>query len=289
MTSSKSRTSEASTIPEAVTGEESGRKVIVVGAGVAGLMAAETLARRGFQVTVYDKKEKAGGQVITASTCLHKDKLYWSVEDLLANLAALGVEVKLGTEVTAESIEKEAPYAVIVASGALPVIPRSIKGVDLPHVCTAPEIIMGTKKIENKKVIVVGSGMTGLETTEVLNACGNQVTVVEMAKEVAPGTWFQLLDDEMSRIQPFGTEFKTGKRLMAIREDRIIVEDVENSKLEEIPADAVVLSLGVRPETRLYNELKTRLNRVSLVGDANGGGRIATAAHDGFKAAIALR
>lgn len=264
-----------------------GRKVIVVGAGVAGLMAAETLARRGFMVTVYDKNEKAGGQVITASTCLHKDKLYWAVEDLLANCKALDVELRLGVEVTAERLAEEAPYAVIVASGAVPVVPRSIKGVDLPHVFTAPEIIMGTKKIESKKVIVVGSGMTGLETTEVLNESGNTVTVVEMAKEVAPGTWFQLLDDEMSRIQPFGTEFKTGKRLMAIREDRVIVEDVDTSRLEEIPADAVVLSLGVRPETKLYHELKSRMERVSLVGDANGGGRIATATHEGQSLTLA--
>lgn len=265
-----------------------GRLVVIVGAGVAGLMAAETLAKRGFTVKVYDKNEKPGGQVITASTCLHKDKLYWSVADLLANVKMLGVEVALGVEATAESIAAEQPYAVIVATGAVPVVPKSIKGVDLPHVCTAPEIIMGSKKIEGKKVVVVGSGMTGLETTEVLNESGNQVTVIEMAKEVAPGTWFQLLDDEMSRIQGHGTVFMTGKRLMAIRENSILVENVEDNQLEEIPADAVVLSLGVRGEQGLYRQLKDKMDNVYLVGDANGGGRIATAVHDGFKAAIKL-
>lgn len=263
-----------------------GRLVIVVGAGVAGLMAAETLARRGFKVKVYDKNKKPGGQVITASTCLHKDKLYWSVEDLMANVKALGVSIKLGTEMTADSIVSENPYAVILATGAVPVVPKSISGTDLPNVCVAPDIIMGKRKIENRRVVVVGSGMTGLETTEVLNQDGNQVTVIEMAKEVAPGTWFQLLDDEMSRIKGHGTVFITGKRLMAIKEDKVIVEDVDSCRLEEIPADAVVLSLGVRGERALYEQLKDRLGKVYLVGDANGGGRIATAVHDGFKAAI---
>ena len=49
-------------------------------------MAAEIMARRGFAVTVFEKEEKAGGQVKTASTCLLKGKLYWSIEDLMANV-----------------------------------------------------------------------------------------------------------------------------------------------------------------------------------------------------------
>ena len=62
---------------------------------------------------------------------------------------------------------------------------------------------MGEKKISGKIVAVIGSGMTGLETTEILNESGNHVVVVEMAEEIAPGTWFQLKDDEPdSEIRP---------------------------------------------------------------------------------------
>lgn len=75
---------------------------------------------------------------------------------------------------------------------------REQKGLIIPYVCTAPEVIMGTKKITGKKVVVIGSGMTGLETTEILNESGNQVTVVEMAPEIAPGAWFQLVDDTIT-------------------------------------------------------------------------------------------
>ena len=139
-------------------------------------------------------------------------------------------------------------------------------------------------------MVVVGSGMTGLETTEKLNELGNKVTVIEMADTIAPGTWFQLYDDEMSRINGHGTEFKPGKRLMAIKENSVIVEDTKTSNLEEIPADEVVLSLGVRPVNALYNELKGRLDNVYLAGDDRvTGGRIATAVHDGYDAAVAIK
>lgn len=140
-----------------------GREVIVVGAGPAGLKAAEQLARRGFRVTVLEKADVPGGQVNTASSCLHKDKLHWSVEDLMTSVKKLGVDVQFGTEATADS---KSPYAVIAATGGTAAVPKAIRGSDLPHVCTAPDIILGRKQPTDQDVIVAGSGMTGLETVE---------------------------------------------------------------------------------------------------------------------------
>jgi NADPH-dependent 2,4-dienoyl-CoA reductase/sulfur reductase-like enzyme len=266
-----------------------GRSAVVIGAGPSGLKAAEVLARRGFAVSVFEKDERAGGQVITASTCLHKGKLYWCVEDLLASLKALGVEVKTGVNLSAEEIAAMNPHAVVIATGGTAVVPRSIPGTDLPTVCTAPDIIMGREHIENSDVVVVGSGMTGLETTEILNEAGNRVTVVEMADEIAPGTWFQLIDDEMSRIEPFGTKFMTGKRLMKIEESQVILEDTQTSELTRVKADRVVLSMGVRPVDALYRSLKARNVNVYKVGDAVSSGTIADAVHSGYDVAVSIR
>lgn len=266
-----------------------GRTVVVIGAGAAGLTAAETLARRGFAVKVFEKESCAGGQINTAGSCIKKDKLKWCIEDLLTSAKKLGVEIMYGTAVTPEMIEAIDPYAVFVSTGGLPIRPASLKGSDRSNVCTAPEIILGQKKIEGKKVVVVGSGMTGLETTEILNECGNQVTVVEMAPEIAPGTWFQLIDDEMSRIQGHSTVFLPGKRLMAIRENDVLLEDVKTCVMETVKTDEVVLSLGVRPNNNLYKQLSANRPRVYAVGDAKASGQIANAVHDAFNAAIALK
>ncbi len=267
-----------------------GRHIVVIGAGPAGLTAAHTLLHRGFKVTVIEKDEKPGGQVITASTCHLKGKLYWAIEDLMTNVAKLGGEVKLGCDMTAEQIAEMNPYAVVVATGGTPIRPKSIPGIDLDTVVLAPEIIMGEKKIENKKVVVVGSGITGLEVTEFLNDAGCEVTVIEMAPEVAPGAWFQLVDDEMERIKPFGTKFMTGTKLVGIEPGKVLVEDVKTGAKSALEADNVVLFLGVRP----VNDMVTKLvgcgiHKVVTVGDAKKSGTIADATHSAYDTVMKIK
>ena len=254
-----------------------GRRIVIVGAGIAGLAAAETMARRGFAVTVLEKEEDPGGQLRTAAACNLKGKLFWAIEDRLAVLKALGVELRYGAEATVETVKALSPYAVIAATGAVPIRPRSIEGVDLPQVCTAPEIIHRAKVLRDQRVLVAGSGMTGLETAEILNETGNQVTVLEMADEIAPGTWFQLIDDEMERLHPCDTSFLPGHKLLRILPGEVEVEECKTGARKRIRADSVVLSLGVKPEDRLAKELQRALPRVFIAGDASASGTIADA------------
>ena len=262
-----------------------GRKVLVIGAGVAGLTAAETMARRGFSVAIYDRSAEPGGQVKTASACNLKGKLMWAVEDLMTSVKKLGVELHLGEELSAGQILAAGPYAVILATGGTPVVPKSIRGTDGANVCTAPEIIHRRKVIENSSVIVAGSGLTGLETAEILAEGGNRVTVIEMADELAPGAWFQLVDDEMERLVPAGVKFRTSTELMRIEENCVTVMNRERHRIEKLPADHVVLSLGVRPVNALEKQLSGAPFRVISVGDAHrSGGTIADAVHSAYDA-----
>ena len=265
-----------------------GRRIVVVGAGIAGLAAAETMARRGFAVTVLEKAEKPGGQVLTAAACNLKSKLLWCVEDRLAALEALGVELRFGTAADAKTVRTLEPWAVLVATGAKPLRPASIRGIQRENVYTAPEIIHRQKVLRGKQVVVVGSGMTGLETAEILNETGNRVTVLEMADEIAPGTWFQLVDDEMERLEPAGTRFLTGHQLLEIGEGEIIAIRQKDGHLVHIPADSVVLSLGVRPQNSLAKELAEQLPRVYPIGDAVGSGTIADAVHSAYDTCMAI-
>ena len=266
-----------------------GRRAVVVGAGPAGLMAAETLCRRGFDVTVFEKEPLPGGQVDTASQCIKKDKLFWCVEDLSESVRALGGRLVCGHEVTAQELLDMEPWAVVLATGGTPVRPRSIFGVDGDNVYLAPEIIRGERKLANKRVVVAGSGMTGLETTEILNESGCSVTVIEMAGVIAPGTWFQLVDDEMSRIRKHDTVLLSGKKLMAVYPDHVVVQDVKTGVEERIAADALVLSLGVRPVNALKEQLTGRVERLCVVGDAVSSGTIADAVHSAYDKVSALR
>lgn len=265
------------------------RTAVVIGAGPAGLTAAQTLARRGFTVDVYEKAEKAGGQVISAASCHLKDKLYWCIEDLMTGARNDGARIHLGSEMTAAQIAECKPDAVIVATGGQPLRPQSIPGINNDNVCLATDIINGHKKIENSRVVVVGSGITGLEVTEFLNDWGCNVTVIEMAPEVAPGAWFQLVDDEMERIKPFGTKFMTSTKLTGIEANAVLTENAKTSEKGSIPADAVVLSLGVRPVNGLVKELAELGISAVAVGDAGSSGTIADACHSAYDAVMNIK
>ena len=263
-----------------------GLKVVVVGAGPAGLTAAITLKKRGFEPVVLEKEKEAGGQVNIAASGPHKDKLHWAIEDMLTECSLLGIEIKCNTDATAELIKEMQPYAVILASGGIPVKPRSIQGIDGENVVLAPDVLLGKVEVKNKKVAVIGSGLTGLETTEKLNEDGNEVTIVEMAKAVAENAWFQFVDDSMSRIEPCGTKVLLNTKLVSIDEKGVVVEDKNGQK--RIDVDTVVLSMGVRPNNALADELEKAGVKCYAVGDADRGGTIGNATQSAFHTAMSI-
>ncbi len=263
-----------------------GKTVVVVGAGPAGLTAARECAKRGFKTILLEKNQKAGGQLNLAAQPPHKDKMNWAIQDLEKNALVAGVKIVYGAEATPELIKKYKPYGVIIATGGTSIKPR-IPGADGANVCTTTEILTGDIKLKNKKVAVIGSGMTGLETSELLCSQGNQVTVVEMAKKIGPGLWTQHYMDVVPRLEEYGTKFIPGNKLVNITEDSIEIEN-QKGKKKTIDVDYVVLSLGVRSVNNLVDELKGVCKKVKVVGDANQPGRILGATREGFKAAIEM-
>ena len=265
-----------------------GRKVTVVGAGVAGLTAAEMLSRRGFDVTVYEKEDIAGGQINLADKGPKKEKIGWCAEDLLNAATKAGAKVVFGKEVTAEDILAEGAYAVVIATGAVALRPRSIPGTDGKNVYTTTQILDGSVKLSGKKVAVIGTGMTGLETGELLAEGGNKLLFVEMAPEVAPGTWFQHIDDAMPKLKAAGAEFLLSTKLVSIGEGGIEVCEVSGKApvSRHIDCDAVVLSLGARPVSELAKALEGKVERLFTVGDAVKVGRIAEATAAAYDVAM---
>ena len=265
-----------------------GRKVTVVGAGVAGLTAAEMLSRRGFDVTVYEKEDIAGGQINLADKGPKKEKIGWCAEDLLNAATKAGAKVVFGKEVTAEDILAEGAYAVVIATGAVALRPRSIPGTDGKNVYTTTQILDGSVKLSGKKVAVIGTGMTGLETGELLAEGGNKLLFVEMAPEVAPGTWFQHIDDAMPKLKAAGAEFLLSTKLVSIGEGGIEVSEVSGKApvSRHIDCDAVVLSLGARPVSELAKALEGKVERLFTVGDAVKVGRIAEATAAAYDVAM---
>lgn len=258
-----------------------GRKVLIIGAGCAGLTAAELLSKRGFDVTVLEKESKQGGQLNLASKPPHKEKINWVCEDLLSNAINSGAKVLFDIKADKNIIASYSPEIVITATGGNAIHPKSFNG---DNVVTVTQILNGDIDISNKKVAVIGSGMTGLETSELLVSKGNKVIVVEMADKIAPGAWFQQLDDALPVLEKAGTEFLTSHKLLSVSSSGIELENLKDKKAVAIKVDLVVLSLGVRSDNSLYNDIKNSDSyKVYNIGDSKKIGRIANATESAYQ------
>ncbi|MDO4364289.1 MAG: FAD-dependent oxidoreductase, partial [Clostridia bacterium] len=264
-----------------------GRKVAIVGSGVAGLTAAELLAKRGFDVTVYEKDSVPGGQINLADKPPHKEKLHWCVDDLYVNAKNNGAKFVFDTLVTKEMLDELAPEYVINATGANAVFPKAFAG---DNVCTVTEILNGSVKFQNKKVAVIGSGMTGLETSELLCDMGNSVTILEMADSIAPGAYFQHVDDAMPKLKASNTVFMPSTKLLEIKPDGVVAESTKNGDKIKLDVDFVVLSMGCRSDISLFEQIKdSKKYNVFNIGDSVKVGRIANATESAFQAVMLIK
>lgn len=245
--------------------------------------AARVLALRQFHVVLFEKETQLGGTLNVADKPAFKDKLTRLARTMETQIRHLGVEIRLGTAATPELVSALNPAGVIVACGAEPVIPP-LPGIRQSHVCTAEDVLTG-KAAPSGQVAVIGSGLTGLETSEMLLSRGLSVSIIEMADQMGPGIFGAIRNDELSRILPHNPGVYTGHKLLSIEEKTVTLERTEDHSTVVLPADSVVLALGVRPRSALAESFESCCSQVHVVGDARKGGRIATAVREGFEAA----
>jgi NADPH-dependent 2,4-dienoyl-CoA reductase/sulfur reductase-like enzyme len=265
-----------------------GRKVVVVGSGPAGLEAARVLGVRGFDVVVLEKSDKVGGQLVFAAKPPKKWRLDWLIQYYQTVLAELPVQIRTGVEATAETVAAEKPVAVVWAAGSEPVKPGSIPGLDSEWVLTPPQAIMADPALTGENVVVVGSGMTGIEVAEMLSSKqGCHVELYEMVDQIGPGIFFQNMIDIMGRLGQTDTGLHPGHKLLEVADKVAVFEDKEGGRVE-VPFDHLVLSLGMRP-TAAPDWTQGLGVPVVVAGDSAGVGRIQEAVTGGYDAARAVK
>jgi 2,4-dienoyl-CoA reductase-like NADH-dependent reductase (Old Yellow Enzyme family)/thioredoxin reductase len=262
------------------------KKIAIIGAGPAGMEAARVLALRGHKVVLFEKEDHFGGQMSLAIEIPHKrNRIKPLIDYFVDQLKRLNVETKLNTEADIDFIMNFGPDAVILATGAKPIIPQ-LPGIDQGNVVTAIDILTGRAKA-GQKVFIIGGGSIGCETAEFLLEKGKEVTVAEMLSELASDMGFRDRLRLLMRMNTLPINFITNARCNQIREEGVMVTTKENQN-QFIRSDTVILAVGTKQNNTLYPVLKAKGVETHLAGDCCRLGKIAGAITDGQRLGCTL-
>ena len=260
------------------------RKVAVVGGGPAGMQAALTAASRGHQVTLFEEKEKLGGQLNFADYAAFKHSLAKYKNWLISQLEKSSVEVKLGVKATKELLISGGYDTVIAALGATPLIlplPGAEKAVPACDV-------YGNEEALGKAVTVIGGGQVGCETALHLAQKGHDVTVLEMQEKIlvdASASYRNRLTRNMGYHENLKTV--TGGKCTAITDSGVTYLSKDGVE-QSIPADSVVMAAGMKPRMDAATALYAPEYRLYTVGDCEKAANVQKAVRAAFSAAITL-
>lgn len=243
---------------------ERAKRVLVVGGGPAGMEAATVAGQRGHKVTLYEKESELGGQMLLASAAPFKKDIKRLIDYYDTQMKKAKIEVNRGQQVTEEMVENMGPDAVVLATGAEPIIP-DIPGVHGPNVVTANDVLRKTMEVKDE-VVVAGGGRVGCEVAALLAQEGKKVTVVEMLDDFATDMPNSMKSFFLEEFANRSVAVLTGARIEEIREDCVVVAKDHRTR-EEIEAQTVVLALGARPHRELQDELQGKVAELYTIGD----------------------
>jgi 2-enoate reductase len=257
------------------------KSVLVIGGGPAGMEAARVSALRGHQVTLWERQDRLGGNLIPAAVPGFKDDYKLLVDYLSTQLKKLGVAIELNKEAIPGLVERFCPDVLFIATGAIPVIPE-IEGVEEGikegRVITAVDALLEKAKT-GKSVVVMGAGLIGCETALHLAEKGKKVAIAGGRRLAHDMVWgnalelIKLLDDHHVTI------------LMNHRVNRITERGVDSAG-RDLNADTVVLAVGMQSRREFSAEgLMNKIPEVYAIGDCVAPRHVLSAIWEGYRTA----
>lgn len=259
---------------------EGRKRVVVVGAGIAGLEAARVAAKRGYTVTVYDIADKVGGQLLLAAAAPRKAEILRAVAYYESILPTLGVEIKLGRSCTPEEMNR---CDVVIAAVGARNITLSVPGAEGPNVVSAWDVLAGKVKLSGR-CAVIGGGLVGAEAAQFLAERGCQAAVIEMKGSIAAGESAALLPLLQRDFDRRGVERFVKTKVTAITPTAVEAVNIETGQLIAIPCDWAVMAVG--SQKMPFDQTGITVP-VKFVGDCSGEhtATIAEAVRSGYHAA----
>ena len=275
------------------------KSIAVVGGGAAGMQACLTAVDCGHTVELFEATDHLGGELNAAGTHEDKKDLHDLRDWYIRELNERAVPVHLNTEFTTELCEQAHYDLVIMATGASALMPGTIKGIE--------KAISAVEMLENgvdvgDTVVVVGGGMVGCETAVDLAKKGKKVSIVEQLPEILSAEFVAqqhkgMLKDmieahnvnvyedyRLSEVTDEGAVIEVASKMFKLGEKGEVISSLHQGDKLALKADKVVLSIGLRPNHNIADELKAKGITVIEIGSAKRAGNVIDATHDAFEA-----
>lgn len=248
------------TMPHQIeTKAEHPRKLVVVGAGPAGLEAARIGAQRGHQVIVFEATPKPGGQVLLLTQSQRRRELIGIIDWRVAQCEAAGVEFRFNTYAEADEVLAENADVVIIATGGLPDRNLLQSGNELS--ISSWEIISGDVKPAGDVMLYDdGADHPGMQAAEIIAKSGANLEYVTPERQISPDMGGTNLTPYMRSLLPHDIRFTLCRRALRAKRqgDRIKVvlgSDYGDFESERV-VDQLIVEHGTIPVDELYYQLK---------------------------------
>jgi hypothetical protein len=258
-------------IPHDLPKAQKKRKIVVVGAGPAGLETARVAAERGHEVVLFEAASHAGGQIRLTAQSKRRREMIGIIDWRVAQCEAKGVKIHYGTWADAALVLAEKPDVVVVATGGIPHTEVLSAGNDL--VVSSWDIISGDVKPGTNVLVFDDAGdNAGLQAAEVIAQGGGKVEIMTPDRSFAPEVMGMNLVPYMRALQKLDTTFTVTYRLEAVEKKGnglvAIVGSDYGGVRKERQVDQVVINHGTVPLDELYFELKPQSSNLGVLDHA---------------------
>ena len=302
------------------------KKVMIIGAGPAGMEAARVAAARGHRVTLCERNHYLGGALVLASTVHPENQPF--LDYLRREVERGDITIRSGDAITAEEVCNQRPDAAIVATGGRLVTP-SIPGDDMAHVLSSndlrhmlagiappndsplppwqrlglatirlaavqrsltPERLRIANRVwmpMGKRVAIIGADLAAIELAEHLATCGRSISVISEDLTIAPEVGDKRRSEHLRRLDEGQVTVNTGMAIDHIQEDGVVCRRSSGSQTL-IAADSVLIAGHIEADLELFENIRNRIPQCEPVGDCTGLGLIRKAVLDGALAATRI-
>ncbi len=258
------------------------RKIMVVGAGPAGLAFSIFASKRGLNCVLFEKQSKVGGQLNIACKPPHKEEFKKLLDYFEFEIKNLKIPVFSGVEVDVELIKQEKCDVLVFATGSLPIEPDFCK--NNKFVFNADEVLEFGLSCESGNIGVIGGGLIGLETANFLANQGFSVSIFEMDNVLLKNTMEVVKVPIIESLNPDIKIFLNHKLINIL--DNYAYFNVQN-KIKKYTFDYLILAIGRKPNKKLINQINFCIDTINI-GDCKNPSDALNAINDAYNAALII-